>query len=237
MRFVVIFGLLFVMPSLAVPHDPAPPPRVVSVSGVGEVQVKPDRARLRLGVEKIGPDLKKVEAEVNRIVRAVLSDVKALGAKDEQISTTGISLQPEYVWPEGSRKQTLTGYRVSRQIEVQVEDLDRLGDFILRTTDAGVNQVDPIRLESSRAETLKKQAMIIAAEDARDKASLLAKTLGARLGTAQRLTEVGSQIPPVMPMAESMRMESADSNAEMGLAFGEIRYSFSVQADFDLLPQ
>lgn len=52
-----------------------------------------------MSVEKIDPDLKKAEGEVNKVVRAYLAEAKALGARDEQVSTTGVSINPEYVCP------------------------------------------------------------------------------------------------------------------------------------------
>jgi uncharacterized protein len=219
--------------SAATAHD-GPPPRTVSVAGQGEVAARPDRARLSLGVEKLDTDLKKAEAEVNRIVRDFVKEARALGAKDEHLSTSGAAISAEYAWPEGSRQRTFTGYRVQRRIELRVENLDRLGDFILRATQAGVNEVSPPALESSRATELERQALAKAAEDARAKARLLAETLGAKLGAVARITEAG--VAPPMPMHEMrMRTAASDGNAEMGLNPGEIRIRASVSAEFDLL--
>lgn len=219
----------------AAAHD-APPPRAITVSGEGEASVRPDRARLSLAVEKLDPDLRKAEAEVNRIVRAYLAEAKALGAKDEHLSTTGVGIQPEYVWPEGGRERKFTGYRVTRQIEVRIENLDRLGDFILRATQAGVNQVNAPALESSRAREIGRQALAQAAEDARAKARLLAETLGVKLGVVSRITESAVGAPPVMYKAMAMRAEAADGNAQMGMSLGEVTYRATVTAEFGLLP-
>jgi uncharacterized protein YggE len=218
-------------------HDAAPLPRVVSVHGEGEVAVKPDRARLTLAVEKVDPDLKKAEAEVNRIVRDYLKEARALGARDEQLSSTGVGINAEYVWPEGARERKFTGYRVTRQIEVRIDALDRLGDFILRATQAGVNQVSAPALESSRAQELEQQALAKAAEAARAKARLLAQTLGVKLGVVARITESGAAPPqPMYEMKVRASAAAQDGSAEMGLALGEIRYRATVSAEFDLLP-
>jgi uncharacterized protein len=229
----LLFALLFGSGVLA--HD-APLPRVVAVSGEGEVSVKPDRAQLSLSVEKLDPDLKKAEAEVNRIVRAYLAEAKTLGAKDEHVSTTGVSINPEYVWPEGGRERRFTGYRISRQISVRIENLDKLGEFILRATAVGVNQVNPPALESSRHKELERQALARAAEDARDKARLLAETLKVRLGIAYRITESGVDMPaPVMYQMKASRAAAADEEAGMGIALGEIKLRATVNVEFELL--
>jgi uncharacterized protein len=139
--------------------DAAAAPRIVSVTGEAEVATVPDRATLVLSVQKLDPDLKKAEGEVNKIVRTYRAEARSLGAKDEQISTTGASINPEYVWPEGGREPRFTGYRVSRQIEVRIDTLDKLGDYILRATAAGVNQVNPPMLDTSRRKELGREAL------------------------------------------------------------------------------
>jgi uncharacterized protein YggE len=135
---------VLLLPLAASAQTPAEMPRQVSVSGEGEVAVRPDRARLRIGVTHVNADLRTAEAQVNGVVRAYLTEAKALGARDEQISTTGIAIQPEYQWEEKDRVNRLVGYRVSRDIEVTVDNLDKLGDYVLRATKAGVNQVQQI---------------------------------------------------------------------------------------------
>lgn len=213
-------------------------PRVIAVGGEAEVAGKPDRARLRLGVTQVSPELAPAEAEVNKVVRSYVAEAKKLGARDEQITTTGVSIQPEYVWDEKERNNRLVGYRVSRDIEVRVGDLDKLGAFVLAATKAGVNQVQPPELESSKAKELENQALVKAAQDAQAKARLLADTLGVKLGTVRTLSEGSQALPPPMPMvAMRAKAEMADGgNAEMGIEAGEIRFRATVTAEFDLAP-
>lgn len=228
-------ALIFSTAALA-GHDHAAT-RAVSVNGEGEAVARPDRARLNLGAEALDPDLKRAEADVNRIVRDFVAQAKKLGAKDEQISATGVSISPEYVWPEGGRERKFTGYRVSRQVELRIDALDKLGDYLLKATSAGFTSVSPPMLESSKAPELQRQALVHAANDARGKAKLLAETLGAKLGVVMRVTESSVGIPMPMMEMKQMRMASApaDGNAEMGLSFGEIRVRATVSAEFDLL--
>jgi uncharacterized protein len=230
--------LALILAGTAAAHEGVAPPRVIAVSGSGEATTKPDRARLTLAVEKLDPDLKKAEAEVNRIVRAYLAEAKMLGAKEEQISTSGASINPEYVWPEGGRERRFTGYRVSRLIEVRIDALDKLGDFILRATAVGVNQVNPPLLESTRENEFERVALARAAEDARDKARVLAETLRVRLGSAYRIVEsqVGPQPEMYRAMAARGAVASQSAGAEMGLSLGELTVRATVSVEFELLP-
>ncbi len=212
--------------------------RTVAVSGSGEVSVMPDRARLNLAVDALDLEVKKAETVVNRVVRDYLVEAKQLGAKPEQISTTGISIQPEYVWDEKLRQQKLVGYRVHRDIQILITDLDKLGDYVLSATAAGVNQVRAPILESSRADELQREALAKAAKDAEAKAKVLASTLGAKLGPARSVRAAQQMPSPVMYKAAAMRVEAAfdSGNQEMGVSTGEIRVPAAVDVEFDLLP-
>lgn len=216
-----------------------PPHRHVSVGGQGEVTVQPDRARVQIGVTQLNASLTAAETEVNRVVRAFLAEAKALGIKEEHVNSSGISIQPEYVWDEKERANRLVGYRVSRDIQVLVLKLDQLGDVVLRATKAGVNQVQAPQLESSKAQDIQRQALVKAAQDAQARARLLAETLGMKLGSAHQISAADVGPPPPMPKVMMMRGAMAadgSGNQEMGLNPGELRYSASVQADFELLP-
>src|SRR5437868_5036833 len=123
----VLAPVLFLLATSAAAQTPVPPPSV-QVTGEGEVRVKPDRANLALAVDALNLDLKAAESQVNRVVRDYIAEVKKLGAKDESVSTAGVSIQPEYVWDEQAHRQVLSGYRVRRDIAIRIEALDKLGD-------------------------------------------------------------------------------------------------------------
>ncbi len=226
--------------SLPVAADAPPDRRSVNVSGRGEVATTPDRARISMQVETTKLDLRTAQDQVSRIVRDYLAQVKALGIADADISTAGLSIQPQYDYSaKGGRK--FLGYQLTRGIEIVVRDLDKIGDVLLKATTAGINNVSDPQLESSKADAMTREALAKAAEDARAKAKVLADTLGVKLGAVHTLNANAEYIPP--PMAQKARfsvMAAADAapesgNAAFGFSAGQIRYSASVNADFDLL--
>jgi uncharacterized protein len=231
----VLLAALYQASALAQPADAER--RGVSVGGQGEVRTLPDRARLALAVDLQGPALAEAEAEVNRIVRRYVEQLRAEGVEERHLRSTAVQIQPEYSWDDKTRRQLLTGYRARRDLVLEVQDLGRLGDWILAATAAGLNHVAPPELYSSQAEALHKQALARAAEDARDQAGLLAQTLGMRLGPVRRLVVQDQAAPPIAFKAALRSEALGDSgNAAMGLQTGELVYQATVQADFDLLP-
>ncbi len=233
-------AFLLGLASVAAASDHAPDRRSVSVSGRGEVAATPDRARVSMQVETTKLDLRVAQTEVSRIVKDYLSQLKALGIAEADISTAGLSIQPEYDYSaKGGRK--FLGYHLTRGIEVVVRDLDKIGDVLLKATTAGINNVSDPALESSKAEALGRDALAKAAEDARAKAKVLADALGAKLGAVHTLNANAEYIPaPQMQKARFSVMAAADAapesgNEALGFSAGQIRYSATVNADFDLI--
>jgi uncharacterized protein YggE len=214
-----------------------PEPRTVTVGGRGEVAATPDRARLTMSVELSRPELKTAQDEANRAVRDYLAQLRALGARDEDISTAGLTIRAEYDY-SGKEGRKFLGYHVSRGIAVVVRDLDKIGDYLTRATAAGINNISDPQLESSHAEALRREALAKAAEDAQANARVLAQTLGARLGPVQRINAAAeSVIPPPQPrmMVMAASVPQPSGNEELGFAAGQIRYSATLTAEFDLL--
>ncbi len=102
-------------------------PRTVSVSGQGEIQAEPDRALVTLGVESRKLKMEDARAEVTKTVDAVLKLTRDLKIEQKYVRTTRVNVQPEYNWDNNAKERNLIGYFVSRQIEIELRDLDKLG--------------------------------------------------------------------------------------------------------------
>jgi uncharacterized protein YggE len=211
-----------------------PRPRTVNVSGMAEVSAEPDIARVSLGVEARRPALADARAEVVAAVDRVLALTRELKIDPKNVNATRIQVQPEYRWNENDRERVLLGYVVSRQVEVELKDLDQLGTLLERAVDAGVNQVgDPV-LDSSRRKELEREAMTKALEDARLNAEALARAAGARLGAPRTLSASGSS-PPI-PVYRDMRMATMEkAGPEATYQPGNMKFSASVNAEYDLV--
>jgi hypothetical protein len=209
-------------------------PRTVSVSGQGEVSAEPDLAYVTLGVEARRPTLAEARSAVSATVDRVLALCKELRIDPKLVNATRVQIQPEYSWNEKDRKRVLLGYIVSRQVEVELRELEQLGPLLERAVNAGVNQVgDPV-LDSSQRKQLERQAMTLAVQDARLNADTLAQAAGVRLGAVRTLN--ASSAPPVMPMYRSkVVMAEAAAPPEATYQPGQMKFTASVGAEYDLV--
>jgi len=209
-------------------------PRTVNVSGAGEVAAEPDLARVTLGVESRRPTMAEARSEVAATVERVLALCKDLGISSKQVNATRVQIQPEYSWNEKDRKRLLLGYFVSRQVQVELRDLELLGPLLERAVDAGVNQVNDPLLDSSRRTELEREALVKAVQDARLNAETLAGAAGATLGPVRTLN--GSAAPPMAPMyRQRVAMADAAMAPEASYQAGEMKFTASVNAEYDLL--
>lgn len=226
------------MVSLCAQAAEAEHPRTISVSGQAEIQAEPDHALVSLGIESRRPKMEEARAEVTKIVDAVLKLTRDLKIDQKHVRTTRINVQPEYNWNNDTRERNLIGYFVSRQVEVDLRDLDKLGELLERSFDLGVNQVGEPRLDSSKRRELEREALAKAVEDARLNAEAVAKAAGARLGPPRTIAASSGFVPPPMPMrmkATAMMAEAGD--AAQSYQSGQMGFSGTVQVEYDLLPQ
>ena len=214
-----------------------PRPRTVSVTGQSEVAAEPDMARVTLGVDSRKPTMAEARAAVTATVDRVLALCRELKIDPKYVNATRLQVQPEYRWNEKDSKRVLLGYAVTRQVDIELRDLEKLGTLLEKAVDAGVNQVgDPV-LDSTRRKEIERQAMTKAVEDARLNAETLATAAGVKLGTVRTLNGNASQ--PGVPMYRAKAMMAADAAGappEETYQAGEMKFSAMVNAEYDLVP-
>ncbi len=161
----------------------------VSVSGTSTLTVDPNKAEVYAEIvtlEKTAQDSKNKNSQISgNVVKAL----KKEGMKDKDIETSQFSIYPKYEYQEvvetDSRKskQILVGYEVVNVLKVTTQDLDKVGKLIDAAVDVGANNIERISfgLTKEKEKEIKQQAMIIASDDAREKAVALATNLGVTL--------------------------------------------------------
>jgi len=211
-------------------------PRTVTVTGTAEVSARPDLARVTLGAEARKPSLSQARAEVATTIDRVLALTRDLKIDPKLVNGTGLQVQPEYGWNDKDRKRVLLGYLVSRQVQVELRDLEQLGALLERAVDAGVNHVSDPQLDSSRRKDLEREALTKAVQDARLSADTLARAAGVQLGSVRSLN--ASSSTPIVPMyrrAGPMAAEAASAAPAATYEAGDMKFAATVTAEYELV--
>jgi uncharacterized protein YggE len=111
---------------------------------------------------------------------AVLDALLGAGIEQENIQTSEFNFSPVFTHSAGIT--TLTGYRVTNRIRVTVNDTNIIGTLLDLLIEAGASRIDSIRFDAENTETFKKQALLLAAANAKSRALILAKASSVSLG-------------------------------------------------------
>jgi uncharacterized protein YggE len=235
-RWLTVFMAASMLASAGVATAAEVPLRLVSVTGSGEMKAQPDMAYVTLGVEARKPTLAEARTEVNATVERIMALTRALKIEPKFVDSTRLQVQPDYRWDEKASQQVLLGYLVSRQVDVELHDLDQLGTLLEKSVSAGVNQLGGARLDSSRRKELERAALTQAVDDARLNADALARAAGARLGPVQSLNTAGPMpVPMYAERAMSVAAASKADGAAESYQPSEMKFTANVSAQFELL--
>lgn len=208
--------------------------RTVAVSGYGEIQAEPDRALVTLGIESRQPQLQTARDQVTRGVDVIQKLARDLKIDPKFVRATRIHVQPEYDWNGATRERRFIGYLVQRQIEIDLRDLDKLGQLIERAISAGANQVSDPQLDSTRRREFERQALAKALDDARANAETLARAAGMDLGVVQSISTSQAVAPPPQPLMQRAQLMTAEAQAAETYQAGMLTFSATVHAAYDL---
>jgi len=208
-------------------------PRTISVNGEATVQAEADRARFNLGVEARSKTLADARERVNQAAARVLKLTDELEIERRHVDTTGGSIRPEYQYNKLRSGREFIGYFVQRSIVIELRDLSLIGTVMERAVDAGINQVNPPQLLSSRDNEFRRKALELAAADARANANALATGAGVQLGSLHSLSMSGGFRPQPMMMARSMAV-AEDAGGAATYQAGELTFSANVQAVYEI---
>ena len=222
MKFLALalsIGVLAAGPAAAQSAAPAPP--VIVTSGEGLVKRAPDRAWVTIGAEsraRTAAEAQRLNAEA---MTAVVEKIKAAGIPADALQTTGYNLQPEFDYANG--KQTLRGYVARNQVQVRVDTLVKTGDVIGAAVATGATNVSGVRFDLKDRDTVEREALRLAVQDARGRANAAAAGAGVAVERIIRIEEQRDAMdnPRPMPMNMAM-MESRAAQATVPVEAGEI---------------
>lgn len=171
--------------------------RVITLQGHGEVNARPDRAVVRLGVRTEAESAAEALNQNNLRMQEVISATVEAGVSEDDIQTQGLRLSPIYSrGDDDGGDRTLTGFEAQNSISITIRNLDGLGELLDTVVNAGANTIEGIRFEVADIQTLRAEAREEAMNDAIDKAEQLTELAGAELGEVLTINETGVTPPP-----------------------------------------
>ena len=174
---------------------------IMVVTGLGQTDVKPDRAEVTLAVVSSGKSLGELQDQNSRTVNRVVDSLLELGLSRHQIETTGYNAWPQYAYGDRGDKQPpeIIGYQIRNQITITLDDLQSIGRIVDTSLKAGANEVQNIAYSLKDYNSIQAQALSQACTNANIKANAIARALGIKVGAIVSVKE-GSAPAEIYPV-------------------------------------
>ncbi len=199
-------------------------------NGSGEIRVPADMATLVFSISIQEKTTQKARQAVDASVAAFVNALEAAGFKRQDLVAGNLRLEPDYTQSSGAAPK-LNGYRASRDVSVQLYQLERVGPVIEVALKSGLNIVQSIQYDVRDKVRYLSQAREKAIEDSKLKASGLAKAYGMTLGKIYSIQYTSEEPSPVV--RGRMMLMNGPSTADSYLA-DDIRFVDRVNVVFNL---
>jgi len=174
--------------SPAFAQQPPPAQPLVTASGSAQIRVVPDLADLSFEVEVRDADLMAARRQQTERVTKILAVLRAAGVAETELQASQVQISPNYT---NNREETekLKYYSVSQSISCTLHDVKKIPDVTTDVLSAGATGVRDAILRSTELRKYRNEARTKAIQVAKEKASMLAAALGAKIAAPFSIDE------------------------------------------------
>lgn len=250
MKHALLVGLLtaWLAPvAVAQPYAAGTNYRTISSSGSATVNVVPDEIYVGIGIENFNAALDSAISMNGASTQKVVAAVKDLGVAERKITLSAMTVDLKYISNDHPSKG-IEGYFVRKDITIVVDSPGLAERILAASLRNGANRVLGIRYNTTLLRKLRDEARQTAARAAREKAELIAATLGAKVGKPISISEgygilYGSSMWSPYYYNNNQMTQNVVSNAGGGsgessdiIPAGEMAVQATVSVTFDLMP-
>ena len=200
----------------------------IEVTGSAKESVVPDMATFSFSINGRGKELAALKKEIDTKTVDVVSLSKKLGIKTNNITSSEVSIRPQYNY----QTKSFIGYEVSRNIKVVLNNLDKYTELVNGAIKSGITTINNITLDTKDRALLESKALGSAIMAAKNKAGTLATSSGIKIGKVLYVKEGGS---PIRHESYGFKQRTSSANLAQG-AFepGEISVTASVLVRYSI---
>ena len=204
------------------------------VSGTATDKVDTDLVTISIGVQSTNISATDALISNSKIANNIISSLIASGVKENEISTSQYTVQPNYNYSESGNILNTTGFTVSNILTIQSSNFNNISLWIDSAVSAGANTINGVdfrvsdkSLESVR-NTLIEQAII----NAKQKADIASGAVGASIAGIKSISVITDGFNPV-PFNEPIMQRSFGSESlSTPIIPGEQEVSITVQISY-----
>ena len=206
----------------------------ITVTGSGTMTLKRDQATTNLSISNLGPTAKQAMASATSTFNTVRAAIIAAGVKADNLTTSGISLYPEYDYADKTGP-VLKGYRASMSLNV-VTTVPLAATVLDTAVTVGGDalQIGGVSFDVADVEAVADTSRVRAVANAKLKAKDYAEALGEHLGRATKVVETQAAVPVPIYWAKASAASGA-VNSVVDMDPGTQKVTSNVTVTFELL--
>jgi uncharacterized protein YggE len=211
MNIILIFAHFLITPTLGAE-------RLVATSGQCTTEVSPDRASIVFTVEKVEKTAKAAIEKATETYEKLRTELKKTQAKDLELSTDEYTVGEKIDYQRN--KNVKLGFAARLGIKASTSNIADISEFIKVAANLGINETGQLvsYLSDAKERVEKKKCLEAATANAKDKATILAQSLGMKVGRPISINERGTSIsaPREMMMTRFAAPQAASSDMAKG---------------------
>lgn len=220
---------------------------LISVTGSAELHVVPDEVHVSLMIQKDDKSLSEAQKENDEVTNSILRIMtKNLNIDKDNIKTDMINVRPVYEYTTCAYNQRdcvstreFARFETKKSISVKLKDVDKLQKLLDMAVKAGVTHIQGVNFTSSEFKQLQNEAQVLAAIDAKQRASRIAKAMDVSIDSPYRISVDYSYDHHPKPnnnfTRSTMAMESmGSSGSSETIALGQLKIKANVNASFKI---
>jgi uncharacterized protein YggE len=209
---------------------------LLSVSSTVTKEFAPDMAEIVLSVVTTKDTASESQAENAEKANAVITALKLVGVRDNQIETTGYRVNQQYEWDRDVEKSVPTGYKTTNTIKITLDNLNIVGSVVDAAVKAGANDVSSISFTLSENAQMqaKNEVLQEAAMYAKSKAQNIASGLNVVIGEVHSISETSYNYYPNYRSYDMIESAVAGSVEPTPVSPSDVSISATVSVQFEI---
>ena len=175
MRWIVLVSILFFTSCSRTDE-----PKKIRVSGEGKIRVMPDQVILTINVAFTEPRMVEAVRKTQETVDSVQTILEQFGRKDLDIKTSSISANKHYEYIGNTNR--FTGYQAQQTIDFVLNDISKFTELTGKLLETKINSIAQLQFNHSKADSLFREADLLAYDDALKSANKLTARANVKLG-------------------------------------------------------
>lgn len=165
-------------------------PNRIRVSGEGKVRVMPDQVTLTINTTFTKTRMVDAVRETQATVDTVITLLEKYGNKQKDIKTSSVSANKDYQYIGNTNK--FIGYQAQQTIDFVLHDLSKFTELTGKLLETKISAIGSISFDHSKADSILREADLIAYDDALKSAKKLASRADVKIGKLLFLSNDGS---------------------------------------------